>query len=101
MKEVTFESGFNVELKDVEGMLRFTNGNNVVKYTLKVKQKCMKEFLRFDYEGYYYFNKEERKEIRKYMDIVRKIKGDKKRYYIGRIMLFLVKCEKKEIVLMQ
>ena len=101
VKEVTFESGFNVELKDVEGMLRFTNGNNVVKYTLKVKQKCMKEFLRFDYEGYYYFNKEERKEIRKYMDIVRKIKGDKKRYYIGRIMLFLVKCEKKEIVLMQ
>ena len=101
VKEVTFESGFNVELKDVEGMLRFTNGNNVVKYTLKVKQKCMKEFLRFDYEGYYYFNKEERKEIRKYMDIARKIKGDKKRYCIGRIMVFLVKCEKKEIVLMQ
>lgn len=101
VKEITFESGFNVELKDVEGMLRFANGNNVVKYILKVKQKCMKEFLRFDYEGYYYFNKEERKEIRKYMDIVRKIKGDKKMYCIGRIMVFLVKCEKKEIVLMQ
>ena len=101
VKEVTFESGFNVELKDVEGMLRFTNGNNVVKYVLKVKQKCMKEFLRFDYEGYYYFKKEERKEIRKYMGVARKIKGDKKRYCMGRIMLFLVKCAKKEIVLLQ
>ena len=100
--EFEFECNLNIPSFDLNQILLKTNGNSIEKYTFKFNVN-QEEYLKFNYDCYWFFNKNLKKRLNKYLGLIMKYDFlSKERKNISKkIFKFLMPNNRKEIIILK
>ena len=100
--QIEFECNIKIPAFDLSQILLKTNGNTIEKYSFKFKVN-QEEYLKFDYDSYWFFNNSLKKRLNKYLGLIMKYQFYiKEKKNIGKKLIqFLMPKNKKEIQILK
>jgi len=99
--QIEFECNIKIPAFDLSQILLKTNGNTIEKYSFKFKVN-QEEYLKFDYDSYWFFNNNLKKRLNKYLGLIMKYQFYvKEKKNIGKKLIqYLMPNNKKEIIIL-
>ena len=100
--QIDFECNIQIPAFDLNKILLKTNGNSIEKYSFKLKVN-QEEYLKFDYDSYWFFNNNLKKRLNKYLGLIMKYQFYiKEKKNIGKKLIqYLMPKNKKEIQILK
>ena len=100
LTEITFKCNFRIKRKNLNDLLKSSNGNNINKYNIIMKIDKLKKYKHIiEHKEFYFFNKDFEKKIMSYLPILKKYDFLQEKYkkIAKNIIKFLVPSNRKNI----